>query len=68
VRSILWLLHMLVDPDMMTLWFFLVWYPETRVKASPETGEIDERSELKEKVDCSPFRMGNTKLFLGSRT
>ena len=60
--------HIPREPETATLWLPRVWYPETSVRASPETLEISPFLALKENVDGSALRIGKTKWFLESRT
>jgi hypothetical protein len=54
--------HMLKEPEMEILWLCLVWYPETKVKASPDALAISPLA-FSEKVVGSALKMGNTNWF-----
>ena len=55
------------DPERVTLWFCLVWYPATIESYSPEFLEILPSISSSENVDFSALKIGKTNSFSLSR-
>jgi len=62
--------HMLREPEIETRWLLRVWYPETKVRDSPEFFEISPEffSELIEKVVGSALKIGKRYWLFESKT